>query len=121
MLAKLATVSLALMAAVAGQQPFPARASTSLLADTALPECAPMPITSRYASGKRGLAYNDPTLCSQFKSDQISWRYNWGSSDSNQADDGLEFVSMLWGTDGFATWKENAELSIKSGTKHLVA
>jgi len=101
MLTKLATVSLALMAAVA--------------------ECAPMSVASRSASGKRGLAYNDPTLCVDFKSDKITWGYNWGSSGFDQLDKQFEFVAMLWGSQGFDTWEVNADLAIKAGNKHLVS
>jgi len=101
MLARLATVSLALVAAVA--------------------ECAPLTLKSRSASGKRGLAYNDPSLCPNFKSSQITWAYNWGSTGFDQLDHDFEFVAMLWGSIGFDSWNANAQLAIDAGCKHLVA
>ncbi|KAI0974929.1 glycosyl hydrolase catalytic core-domain-containing protein [Xylaria arbuscula] len=66
------------------------------------------------ASGgdKRGLAYNDASLVSEYLTlgGTASWAYNWGSSASGLPD-GVTFYPMLWspasdhsnGWDGFAT------------------
>ena len=80
-----------------------------------------MSLARRSASGKRGLAYNDPSPCADFKSDKISWAYNWGSSGFDQLDKDFEFVSMLWGQKDFDSWAANADLAINAGTKNLVA
>jgi hypothetical protein len=100
--------------------------TTSAAASTPSPVASPTPAANDGTSSslKRGLAYNDPTILSNFisGSSQVSWAYNWGSSSSGLPS-GLEYVPMLWGLDDSFTsdWNSNAANAIASGSTHLLA
>ncbi|EGS23173.1 uncharacterized protein CTHT_0008360 [Thermochaetoides thermophila DSM 1495] len=76
---------------------------------------------SHGSSGKRGLAYNDPTLLKRFVNSgtKISWTYNWGQYDDSGLD--LEFCPMLWGLklDFPQIWPTNAQKAIGAGSRCL--
>lgn len=77
--------------------------------------------TASSSGGKRGLAYNDASLTECFTgSSEITWAYNWGSSDDGLAS-GLNFIPTLWGTrsDFTDSWSENAKSAISSGSTTL--
>ncbi|KAK2600108.1 hypothetical protein QQS21_005194 [Conoideocrella luteorostrata] len=73
-------------------------------------------------SGKRGLAYNEPTLAnlvgSSCKSGVCGWAYNWGQT-PGALDSKYSFVPMLWGAKGFDTWAASADKAISNGAKAL--
>ena len=85
-------------------------------------------------SGKRGLAYNDPTLTKPFslsgQNSKVSWAYNWYSYPytTGQTQSGynpaLSFVPMLWSTADVLTsvWSSNVAASkAKYGTTAVIA
>jgi len=109
-------------------------ASTTVAAVATTPAQAPSstaaaPTTSSSSSssgssssgGKRGLAFNDAGLLSQFTSSAITWAYNWGSSCSQLSGD-WTFVPMLWGTgsDHTNSWQSDATNAISSGSQFLL-
>jgi hypothetical protein len=71
--------------------------------------------------GKRGLAYNNPSLLQAFLNSgtKVSWTYNWGQYDDSGTD--LEFCPMMWGLklDFAETWPANAQKAIDAGSKCL--
>ncbi|KKZ68170.1 hypothetical protein EMCG_06130 [[Emmonsia] crescens] len=96
----------------------------SLLASTVC--CAPIAdsdaIATRAPSGKRGLAYNNARLLSAFSKNVVSfsWSYNWAGRSGGDTHS-TEFVPMLWGPRAFGSWKGDAEASLGSGSKNLLA
>ncbi|KAK7689576.1 hypothetical protein QCA50_007368 [Cerrena zonata] len=72
---------------------------------------------------KRGLAFNDPSLCKNFDTSKFAFSYNWFSSNSGSLPSGVEYFSMLWSSDASKTgiWNNDATAAIASGTKHLLA
>ncbi|KAF8864320.1 hypothetical protein BDZ45DRAFT_575471, partial [Acephala macrosclerotiorum] len=79
--------------------------------------------TTSSSSKKRGLAFNDASILSNFvsSSSQVSWAYNWGSTTSTLPT-GLEFIPMLWGlgSDDTTTWSTVATAAIASGCTALL-
>lgn len=69
---------------------------------------------------KKGLAYNDASLCAKFPADSISWGYNWESNPQAVMDGGREYVPMCWGERSFATWRKNADAAVAKGAKHFL-
>ncbi|EER41687.1 conserved hypothetical protein [Histoplasma capsulatum var. duboisii H88] len=97
---------------------------TSVLASAA--SCAPSAdshtIAARSGSGKRGLAYNNGGLLPIFLriGESFSWSYNWNGRSSGDTSS-IEFVPMLWGARSFGSWYGDAEASLASGSKNLLA
>ncbi|KAL9628468.1 MAG: hypothetical protein Q9164_007265, partial [Protoblastenia rupestris] len=83
-------------------------------------------------SGKRGLAYNDPSLTQPFSlsnhSSKVSWTYNWYSFPytlgQNQTgyNPAFSFVPMLWSTasDLTSVWTSNVNLAIQKYNANAV-
>lgn len=72
-------------------------------------------------SGKRGLAYNDASLCDAFiGTDAAAWAYNWGSSSSG-LDSSIPYIPMLWGpaAEFSDSWAANAKAAIAAGAEYL--
>ena len=69
---------------------------------------------------KKGLAFNDASLCSKFPK-SISWAYDWGQRPQAVTDDQREYVLMNWGEKSFSTWKKNADAAVAKGAKHFLA
>ncbi|CCX05722.1 hypothetical protein FPQ18DRAFT_106351 [Pyronema domesticum] len=84
-----------------------------------LANAAAVPSLETRSAGKKGLAYNDVNLCSQFTSGDISWAYNWNMEPQSRVQ-GREYVPMLWGPKMFSEWSKNANTAIKSGAKNLL-
>ncbi|KAM7206275.1 Glycosyl hydrolase catalytic core domain containing protein [Rhypophila sp. PSN 637] len=93
------------------------------------PPAPPAPVTPPPQTGggagkpQRGLPYNHPELLPSLlgQGSKVTWTYNWGQYDDSKTD--LEFVPMCWSDGkGFpATWKQNAQKAIDSGSKHLLS
>lgn len=94
---------------------------------------SPKPIA---INGKRGLAYNDPTLSAYFSQSgqvsKISWAYNWASDPhfpsgqyaANSFNRALSYTPMLWGThvDMTSIWDANVAAAIANyATETLLA
>jgi hypothetical protein len=80
---------------------------------------APKPSGSpSYAGSKRGLAFNDGTLCSKFGS-AFGFAYNWAQTSS---DVGAPFVPMMHKpSDSSADeWLANVEKAVKGGSKAVM-
>jgi hypothetical protein len=70
-------------------------------------------------SGKRGLAYNDASLCSAFEnSNEISWAYNWGVSSAGLNLPGVKYIPTMWGNkpDFTDNWNAKAKAAIAAGS-----
>ncbi|GAB7347465.1 hypothetical protein MBLNU459_g4379t1 [Dothideomycetes sp. NU459] len=79
--------------------------------------------TSSSSSGKRGVAYNDASLTTQFESAaEVTWGYNWGQYSSGLSS-GFNYVPLLWGTASSFTsgWSAAAQSAINSGSTHLMS
>jgi hypothetical protein len=90
-----------------------AEASSTVVASSATPSSTGSPV---YSGGKRGLAYNDATLCSAF-SGQASWAYNWASSAGGDLPEGIKYVPMAWTKNEDAkTWLGLVDEAVASGS-----
>jgi len=72
-------------------------------------------------SGKRGLAYNDASLCDSFiGASDVSWAYNWASSSSGLSSE-INYIPLLWGTSSDFTdsWNTNAKSAIAAGAEYI--
>ncbi|KYG40811.1 glycoside hydrolase family 128 protein [Acidomyces richmondensis BFW] len=72
-------------------------------------------------SGKRGLAYNNASLCKPFiGARDISWAYNWASSPCD-LQSGINYIPLLWGisSDFTDSWYTNAKSAIAAGAQYL--
>ena len=72
-------------------------------------------------NSKRGLAYNDPTLCNIFIGDpKVSFAYNWAST-SGGLKNGVMYIPLLFSDASSATgsWHQNALTGIQNGATHL--
>ena len=86
----------------------------------AAPSASAAPPSGGY-SGKRGLAYNDASLCNAFAgSNAASFAYNWGS-DSSGLDSSIPYIPMLWGpaAEFSQSWHKNAQAAIQGGAEYL--
>lgn len=72
-----------------------------------------------YSGSKRGLAYNDASLCKTFGS-KFGFGYNWGQVENN--DIGTQFIPMMHGpTKSTAQeWLANVDKAIKKGSKAVM-
>lgn len=87
--------------------------SSSVVASSATPSSTGTP---GYTGGKRGLAYNDATLCSTF-SGKASWAYNWASSSGGDLPDGIKYVPMAWTKNEDAqTWLGLVDEAVAAGS-----
>lgn len=70
--------------------------------------------------GKRGIAYNSPSLAKLFIG-KSQWAYNWGSVNGGLAS-GVEFLPMLWGAgaEKTGTWVKDATAGIAAGATALL-
>ncbi|KAF2108292.1 glycosyl hydrolase catalytic core-domain-containing protein [Lophiotrema nucula] len=70
-----------------------------------------------YSGGKRGLAYNDESLCSSFASGKFSFSYNWGQTGGDCA--GAGFAPMMHKpSDSTAeAWLANVDKAYKAGSR----
>ena len=70
---------------------------------------------------KRGLAYNDGSMCDAFiGSSMISWGYNWTPDRGNLSAE-FEFVPMLWGPFNCDQWPQQAQAALDKGCTHMLA
>lgn len=113
--------------------------SSLLVTATLLAPSLALPVTTTKSlaprggngSGKRGIAYNDPSAVSALSS-SCSWSYNWGShSDSgsppatgssdpsSKSSGGPEYVPMLWGPKFFKDWDSSKAVG-STGAKYVL-
>jgi hypothetical protein len=87
-----------------------------LLVPCVLTAPAPSPAAAQ-ASSKRGLVYQDSSLCSAFTSGKYGFAYNYAQTGSNCA--GANFAPMLRSTSGTsaATWLSNVDKAYKAGSR----
>lgn len=79
--------------------------------------------SSTSSSGKRGVAYNDASLCNAFEdATEVTWGYNWGQS-SDSLSSSFNYVPLLWGTASSFTddWSASAQAAIDAGSTHLMS
>lgn len=88
---------------------------------TAAPATTPSTTVSTSSGAKRGLAYNDISLLSDFVSSEVSWCYNWGATSGGSVPSGLSYIPMLWGLgDHVNGWTANAQSAIDAGAEYLL-
>ncbi|KAF2195172.1 glycoside hydrolase family 128 protein [Zopfia rhizophila CBS 207.26] len=78
--------------------------------------------TPSYSGGKRGLAYNDASLCSKLGGGKFSFAYNWASVENGQLPEGVKFVPMMH-KPADATpekWLENVDKAVKAGSNAVM-
>ncbi|OIW27361.1 hypothetical protein CONLIGDRAFT_705138 [Coniochaeta ligniaria NRRL 30616] len=110
------------------ETPVAAPATTEAAAPTTAEAAQPAPTTASASAApastggkKRGLAYNDPSLLSGFVGDntKVSWCYNWGQTNDQQQS--IEFIPMLWSPTHASTWETNANKAIAAGSSALLS
>lgn len=87
---------------------------------SALTEAGPM---KKRASGKRGLAYNDGAFTQMF-GDEISWQYNWGSTQYGNPAKDYPYVPMVHGTEIAAKGQDemnNVLKEVEKGAKWVLS
>jgi hypothetical protein len=100
----------------------PGTSASGNASSTASSAAVPNPTNAGPSTGdKRGLSYNDAALTNAFDGRGMTWAYNWGNSPNGTILSGLEFVPMLWGLEYTSSWNTAANLSISSGSKHLLS
>lgn len=73
------------------------------------------------SAGKRGAAYNDPSLVSVLSnSGTVPWAYDWDSYSLGNLPSNVEYVPMLWGQKMFSGWSAAVETAIASGSKYIL-
>lgn len=78
-------------------------------------------------SGKRGLAYNDPSLTNYFslagQNSLVSWGYNWYFDEPNlsKLNPSIEFTPLLYNSNPSVTkpWAAAAQAGIDAGAEYL--
>ncbi|KAF2402388.1 hypothetical protein EJ06DRAFT_462760, partial [Trichodelitschia bisporula] len=93
--------------------------------DRAVPvaSAAPSSDSASTGSGKRGIAYNDATVCSAFSGkSQVSWAFNWEAQPKGTIPSGFEYVPTLHDTTSVFTsvWDQDVKAALASGSKHLM-
>lgn len=81
---------------------------------------SPTPSTgNKYSGTKRGLAYNDASLCKSFGS-KFGFGYNWGQVENN--DIGTQFIPMMHGPDKATSqeWLANVDKAVQKGAKAVM-
>ncbi|KAF2477689.1 uncharacterized protein BDR25DRAFT_299526 [Lindgomyces ingoldianus] len=81
---------------------------------------APKPSSApTYSGSKRGLAYNEPALCSAFGGSKFGFAYNWASTQyGGSLPEGIKFVPMMH-KPADATpekWLQDVDTAVKAGT-----
>lgn len=118
-----AATSVAAATSTAVVAPVATSTSSTSTAAAAATSAAATSASSSSSSGKRGVAYNDASLCDLFEgSAEVTWGYNWGQSSSGLASS-FNYVPLLWGTSSTFTngWSAAAEAAISSGSTHLMS
>ncbi|KAH8727904.1 glycosyl hydrolase catalytic core-domain-containing protein [Phaeosphaeriaceae sp. PMI808] len=95
-------------------------ASSAAAASSAAPSKAPTSAPGNtYTGSKRGLAYNDATLCKSLGS-KFGFGYNWGQVENN--DIGAPFIPMMHGPSKStsAEWLANVDKAVKKGSKAVM-
>ncbi|OAL52108.1 hypothetical protein IQ07DRAFT_403427 [Pyrenochaeta sp. DS3sAY3a] len=95
---------------------------TSSVAETPVYSSAspsPTAPTSGYTGIKRGLAYNDASLCKSFGS-KFGFGYNWGQVENN--DIGTHFIPMMHGPSKSTPeeWLANVDKAVKKGSNAVM-
>lgn len=86
---------------------------------SAAPSATPKSSPS-YSGGKRGLAYNDASLCSAFEG-KASWAYSWGSAPGGDLPSGMSFVPMAWvKNEDPKAWLQKVDEAVASGSKAVM-
>ncbi|ORY12628.1 glycosyl hydrolase catalytic core-domain-containing protein [Clohesyomyces aquaticus] len=85
---------------------------------------APKPSdTPTYSGSKRGLAYNDPSLCSTFGGGKYGFAYNWASNQyGGKLPEGLQYVPMMHNPsqETAEVFLKNVETAVKGGSKAVM-
>lgn len=79
--------------------------------------------TPTYSGSKRGLAYNDPSLCSSFGGGKYGFAYNWGSSQyGGTLPEGLQYIPMMRSPSQMTADKflSDVAAAVKSGSKAVM-
>lgn len=109
------------------ETPTPAPSTTAVYTSAAPSSSAVVPSSSSsaqptpsgtpsYSGGKRGLAYNDVSLCSAFAGN-AAWAYNWASSPGGTLPEGVKYVPMSWVKNEDAkTWLGLVDQAVKNGS-----
>jgi hypothetical protein len=95
-------------------------AAASVVVSSAAPSKTPSSGTGNtYTGSKRGLAYNEASLCKSFGS-KFGFGYNWGQVENN--DIGTNFIPMCHGpTKGSSEeWLSNVDKAVKKGSKAVM-
>jgi hypothetical protein len=80
-----------------------------------IPTVAPRP---SYAGAKRGLAYNEASLCKPF-GDRYGFRYNWAQVEDDET---AKFIPMMHSPaqSGVAEWLANVDRAVASGSQAVM-
>ena len=69
--------------------------------------------------GKRGLGYNDASLCDSFlDSSNVGWGFNWGDT-SNGLSSKISYIPELHTVSDIPDWATNAQAAIDAGSEYL--
>lgn len=92
--------------------------ASSVVASSAAPS-ATSGSGNSYSGSKRGLAYNEASLCKTFGS-KFGFGYNWGQVENN--DIGTEFIPMMHGPSQSTAddWLANVDKAVKGGSKAVM-
>jgi hypothetical protein len=84
---------------------------------------AAAPLVAGAESTKRGLVFvpdqdsSDISIWTSHTPDDLTWYYNYGSSPSTElSDSSLEFVPMLWGSDGASGFAHDVRTQMEGGS-----
>ncbi|KAK4947118.1 hypothetical protein LTR10_013889 [Elasticomyces elasticus] len=84
---------------------------------------AASPTSYSGGGGKRGLSYNDASLCSGLMSSpHVGWAYNWGSENGGfTPSSSVNYIPTMWGLkmDFESVWSDNAQAAIDAGSEYL--
>jgi hypothetical protein len=90
------------------------------VASSAAPVASSTPVSGggSYSGGKRGLAYNDVSLCSSFSGGNFGFAYNWAQTESNDLPDGIQFIPMMHKTSDSTAeaFLANVDAAVAKGT-----
>jgi len=96
----------------------PVEASSAAVSSAAAPSKTPSTGGS-YSGSKRGLAYNDASLCKNFGS-KFGFAYNWGQVENN--DVGTQYIPMIHRPSESTpeAWLSNVKKACEKGTKAVM-
>ncbi|KAF1916200.1 glycosyl hydrolase catalytic core-domain-containing protein [Ampelomyces quisqualis] len=91
----------------------------TLVQPSAAPSKTPSGSGNSYSGSKRGLAYNEASLCKSFGSN-FGFGYNWGQVENN--DIGTNFIPMMHGPSKATSqeWLANVDKAVKKGSKAVM-